>query len=73
MEKQFIEEFVCPGCARTGHATWQGEAGAPRKLAEMSDGFALRPDDSNPIMQVVVCGHCGKSQPEQLSPENTSH
>lgn len=73
MTEQFIEEFACAGCARTGHATWQGEAGVRRKLTDMSDGFTLRPDDDDPIRQVIVCGHCGLAQPEQLSPETNPH
>ena len=71
--KQFIEEFSCSGCARTGHATWQGEAQKPRRLSEMGGGFSLRPDDDNPIVQSIVCDYCGTRQPAQMSPENTRH
>ena len=39
----FMEEFVCSGCAQTGHATWEGEAGTQRRLVELSDGFHKAP------------------------------
>ena len=62
---KFIEEFVCSGCERTGHATWGGEARFERKLVDMSGGFELRRDDPSPSL-VIVCRHCGTAWPEQV-------
>jgi hypothetical protein len=65
MAEKFIEEFVCNGCERTGHATWEGEAGFERKLVDISPEFEIRPGDTGPSL-VIVCGHCGTTQPEQV-------
>ena len=66
--KQFMEEIACPSCARTGHATWQSEAGAKRRLLDIGGGFDRHDDDANPGSHMVVCSNCGTSQPLQASP-----
>ena len=71
--KQFMEEITCPSCARTGHATWKGEAGTNRTLQDIGGGFDRREDDANPGFQIIVCSHCGATQPLQASPETTPH
>jgi hypothetical protein len=70
---QFIEEFVCNTCLQTGHATWEGEAQTQRMIVEMSDGFDFRPNEEKPGALIIVCGQCGATQPEQLSPANSPH
>ena len=71
--KQFIEEIACPSCGRTGHATWQGEAGTNRKLMDIGGDFDEREDTANPGFQIIVCSHCGTTQPLQTSPETSPH
>jgi Fe-S-cluster-containing dehydrogenase component len=66
--KQFMEEIACPSCARTGHATWDGEAGTRRTLVDIGDGFDQREDSANPGFQMIACTHCGTTQPLQASP-----
>jgi hypothetical protein len=70
---QFIEEFVCAGCAHTGHATWQGEAGTARVLIELSDGFAQAPGGDPANDSRITCRNCGAIQPEQMDPAVTAH
>ena len=69
----YIEEFNCAGCARTGHATWDGEAGTKRRLIEISDGFDICPDADDQHNLVIVCAHCSAVQPKQVSPALTPH
>ena len=71
--KQFMEEITCPSCARTGHATWQGEAGSKRTLIDIGGDFEQREDEANPGFQMIVCTDCGTTQPLQASPALTPH
>jgi len=69
--KQFMEEIACPSCARTGHATWEGESRSERTLVDISGGFDQREDGANPGSQMIACAHCGATQPLQASPAQT--
>ena len=71
--KQYMEEITCPGCARTGHADWLGEAGSKRSLVDIGGGFEQREDLANPGFQMIVCTECGTTQPLQASPDLTPH
>jgi hypothetical protein len=46
---------------------WNGEAGMTRVLAELSDGFTMRPDEADATIMIVLCGNCGTAQPAQLA------
>jgi hypothetical protein len=69
----FMEEFVCSGCAQTGHATWEGEAGTQRRLVELSDGFHKAPGGNPANDSRITCVACGTLQPEQMDPAVTAH
>jgi hypothetical protein len=67
MGPQFIEEITCGGCMRTGHATWDRSVAYGRALVEISPAFDYRSHEGIPDLMVIVCGHCGTVQPDQLS------
>lgn len=68
MEKpaQFMQEIVCPSCARQGHATWEASdrPGGLRHLATLSDGFQISPAQVG-LEPVISCKSCGTTQPDQ--------
>lgn len=69
--RQFMEEITCPSCARTGHATWEDQAGSNRMLVDIGGGFDQREDSANPGFWMIACTHCGTTQPLRASPVQT--
>jgi hypothetical protein len=51
---QFISEFVCGNCARTGHVTWEGE-GSAKRIVERTENIQHRGDGKTSF----ACAHCG--------------
>lgn len=51
---QYLSEFVCGNCARTGHVTWEGE-GAAKRIVEQTEIIRERSDNKTSF----ECAHCG--------------
>ena len=51
---QYLSEFVCGSCARTGHVTWEGE-GAVKRIVERTENIGDRDGDKTSF----ACAHCG--------------
>ena len=51
---QYLSEFVCGSCSRTGHATWEG-TGAARRLLESTELVEQQSGGTT----VFACAHCG--------------
>jgi hypothetical protein len=51
---QYISEFVCGNCARTGHVTWEGE-GAGRHIVERTENIREVAGEKTSF----ACAHCG--------------
>jgi hypothetical protein len=52
--RQYLSEFVCGTCARTGHVTWEGE-GSARRIVEQTESIRYSAGDKTRF----ACAHCG--------------
>ena len=52
---QYLSEFVCGNCARTGHVTWEG-TGDNKRIVEKTEN--VKAADGEKF--VFSCAHCGE-------------